>query len=530
MKFAKYLFLLTISLSFAQTVENKNTYIESDKTEYIDIYPNVTQTFPSTKFEWKEIAPYRSTIINDKQKINFRINGQKENSNYEWRVFRSARDVEEYDSLKNEYRLKIITEEQQGELVSISLNNGSRLTSRVSLERISNSDNFQFRFNKISTDDTSSNTYWNHLIYDLYIINLYEDEIPIDYLYVFVLPKADNNYREGFNSYVEPSDGIGNKRAVDYPEWSGNGLNLVEDKNRQKRYGSFSVKSSKTNKSRKGSRMLGNLTPALSDLFFIPDTDEGRYWSRATRNSINHFPQHTIDTDAYYGISLKIPENQDWGWIENDSSGQSTVILLEFHTIHFPNRELPVNEGQNLQIAYLGDNKFRLNYGIINLAKFQKDLYLETSEDKWIDFIFRFKFKNAEYRHLIERDFTEEDGLFEMWISIGDDDFHKVSFVENTYPFEQINGQKFVPKLSNDKTTVFGPNIVNTNPVYFTMTQYRIVNNVPKPINTENIVYYDEFITNSDLKKVLRYFRKDISGVSEFLPPSPILNDKFAIK
>src|SRR5690554_8169811 len=121
-----------------------------------------------------------------------------------------------------------------------------------------------------------------------------------------------------------------------------------------------------------------------------------------------------------------------------------------------------------------------MNYGIAKQAKFQKDLYLNTKEGEWIDFNFRFKFTNAEYRHLTKRNFTEEDGLFEMWISVGNDNFQKVSFKENTYPFENIDGQKFVPKLSSDKTSVYGPNIVNTNPVYFTMTQYRIVNGLPR--------------------------------------------------
>lgn len=522
MKLIKQIFLLICHfvtyLSWAQTTEGKITYIESDKTEFVDIYPDVIQTFPTTKFEWKQIPPYRSTIVNHRQRVKLTIHGEKPNSKYEWKIFRAARDTEEFDSINGKYKLNIITQKQLNERVLIELNNGMRYANRVSMEYIKkNTNELNYRFKKISANDLRSNDYWNHLIYDLYIVNLYEDGIAIDYLYVFVLPKADKNYREGFNSYTEPFDDIGNYRAVGYPEWSGHGLNKVQDLNGNFRYGNFFKRATKTNQSRKGRGMLENSTPALSNLFVFPETEYDQYWSRATRNSINHYPQHTLDTDAYYGISLKIPENQDWGWIENDSSGQSTVILLEFHTIHFPNRELPVNEGQNLQIAYLGDNKFRLNYGIINLAKFQKDLYLETSEDKWIDFIFRFKFKNAEYRHLIERDFTEEDGLFEMWISIGDDDFHKVSFVENTYPFEQINGQKFVPKLSNDKTTVFGPNIVNTNPIYFTMTQYRIVNNVPKPIDVNNIIYYDEFITSPDLKKMLNHFRKKIIGTSEFL-------------
>lgn len=517
MKPIKWLFCFLTYVSWGQTTDNKSTYIDSDQTKYVDIFPNITQTFPSTKFEWKQIPAYRSTIINDREKVNFSIHGKNNKAVYEWRVYRAARDVEEYDSIKQQYRLNIITNEQLNEKVSIDLNNGTRQTNRVTLEHAFRANDFKYKFKKVSTNNTRTNNYWNHLIYDLYIINLYENGIPIDFLYVFVLPKADKNYREGFNSYTEPFDDIGNYRAVGYPEWSGHGLNKVQDLNGNFRYGNFFKRATKTNQSRNGRGMLENSTPALSNLFVFPETEYDQYWSRAARNSINHYPQHTLDTDAYYGISLKIPKNQDWSWIENDSSGQSTVILLEFHTIHFPNRELPVNEGQHLQIAYLGNNKFRLNYGIRDLTKFQKDIYLPTDNEEWVDFIFRFKYKNAEFKDLTHRDFTEEDGLFELWISIGDNDFHKVSYEENTYPFQNINGQKFVPKLSPDKTSVYGPNLINTNPVYFTMTQYRIVNNVPKPIDVNNIIYYDEFITSPDLKKMLNHFRKKIIGTSEFL-------------
>lgn len=516
MKLIKLIFCCITYISWAQSTDGKATYIVSDKTEFVDIYPDVSQTFPSTKFEWKQITPYRSTIINDKQKLSFSIRGKKSNSVYEWKVFRSARDTEEFDSLTNKYRLNIIADEQLKEQVYINLNNGTRLTNRVTLEANAKTDDFSYKFFKISANDTRTNNNWNHLIYDLYIINLYENGVAIDYLYVFVLPKADKNYRERFDSYVDPPDDIGNYRPVGYPKWYGHGYNLIEHIDRTHRYGVFFKASTTLNKSRKGRGMVSNQIPSINNLFIYPTDETQKYWSRATRNAIIHPSYHLTGRDVYYGISIKIPQNQNWDWIENDKNEQSTVILLELHTADFPNRELPVNEGQNLQIAYMGKNKFRMNYGITKLAKFQKDLYLNTNEEEWIDFIFRFKYKNAEFKHLTKRDFKEENGLFEMWISVGNDNFQKVSFKENTYPFENIDGQKFVPKLSEDKLSVYGPNIVNTNPVYFIATQYRIVNGLPKPINVDNVVYYDEFITSDNLKPILRFFNKKVLGISEF--------------
>src|SRR5690606_11061221 len=131
--------------------------------------------------------------------------------------------------------------------------------------------------------------------------------------------------------------------------------------------------------------MASNQIPSNNHLFTYPTDETQKYWSRATRNAIIHSSYHITGKDVYYGISIKVPQNQNWDWIESDKNEQSTVLLLEFHTADFPNRELPVNEGQNLQIAYMGKNKFRINYGIAKLAKFQKDLHLITKDEEWID-------------------------------------------------------------------------------------------------------------------------------------------------
>jgi len=521
MKLIKQIFLLICHfvtyLSWAQTTEGKITYIESDKTEFVDIYPDVIQTFPTTKFEWKQIPPYRSTIVNHRQRVKLTIHGEKPNSKYEWKIFRAARDTEEFDSINGKYKLNIITQKQLNERVLIELNNGMRYANRVSIEYIKkNTNELNYRFKKISANDLRSNDYWNHLIYDLYIVNLYEDGIAIDYLYVFVLPKADKTYRERFNTYYEPADDLGNYRSVVYPEWYGHGFNLVQHDDLTYRYGVFYKRSTSFNKSRKGRGMLENRIPALSSLNQTPQDETQKYWSRSTRNAIIHSTNHTGGSEVYYGVSVKIPKDQNWNWIENDETKQSAVILVQLHTADFPNRELPENEGQNFQILFMGNNNFRINYGIAKLAKFQKDLYLDAKEGEWIDFIFRLKYKNSKFKHLTDRNFTEEDELFEMWVSIGNNDFQKVSFEKNTYPVENIDGQEFVPKLSKDKTSVYGPNVVNTNPVYFTLTQYRNVNGLPKPLDVENVVYFDEFITSDNLKLVLKFFNKKMVGTSEF--------------
>jgi len=262
---------------------------------------------------------------------------------------------------------------------------------------------------------------------------------------------------------------------------------------------------------------------AISELAIQPVTAKEKYWSRAVRNSIHHMPYQTVNTEVYYVISLKIPEKQDWRWITKDKN--NTNIIIDMHTAHFPNRELKENEGGNLHITYLGGDKFGLNYGVAKVAKFQKHFYLPNHEGKWVDFVFRYVYKNIKHEQLSKnRKLTEEDGVFEMWVSVGKKNFKKMKFEENTFPKNvKINGKYdpekgiSVPKLSNDGTTVYGPNIVNTNPLYFGLTQYRIGNSGPTSIDVSNTIYYDEFITANNLKTVLDHFEKKVDGASEFM-------------
>ena len=522
------IFFFNVYIVQSQKIENRSTFITSDRTENVDVYPQMISEFPTYIYEWEKTPwPHRSTIVNRGDLVKFKIVGAKTKKKYRWTIYRAARDVEEFDTVTKKYKVGFVNKRQARKKVIIELSDKSKKeVKRLELAYKSKKgvDEISGVFDKISYDDLNrKNPEWNHLIYDLYIVNLYEGRKEIDFLYVFVLPEADVLYLEHFDETISPVDGAGNFRPVNYPLWYGHGYNLIKHADDTSRCGVFSEEHSVKNPTRKGPRMINNRIPATSELAVEPRTAKEKYWSRAARNSIIHAPNQTIGTETYYGISLRIPEKQDWQWITSDNN--NTNIIIDMHTAHFPNRELKENEGGNLHITYLGGDKFGVNYGVAKVAKFQKHIYLPNYQGKWVDFIFRYVYKNINHKQLREdRTLTAEDGVFEMWVSVGDDDFKKLSFEENTFPEGvkidgQINSQKgiYVPNLSQDKTTVYGPNVANTNPIYLLMvTQYRIGKNGPMPIDVSNTIYYDEFITAPNLETVLDHFEKKVIGVSEF--------------
>jgi hypothetical protein len=524
--------ILVINNLYGQKIENKDIYISSDRTEFIEVYPHMTSEFPTYIYEWREMSGHRSTIVNRNDMVEFEIIGKNNNANYEWKIFRAAREVEEFDSASKKYKVGIVGKREEKKKVSIHLLPGDprRRVRRYSEVISSNELRLKWKCKKLSKDDDLKEKgkrrkdKWNNLISDLYVVNLYENGIPIDFMYVFVLPEAETEYVEGFDKGVEPADEAGNYRPADYPLWYGHGYNLVELTDGKEHYGVTFEQSSEENPSRKGLGMANNTIPAISELQNQPITEKEKYWSRATRNSILHSPHHTIGTETYFGISFKIPSGQNWEWIKNDKN--NTTIIIDMHTAHFPNRELQENEGGNLHITYLGDDKFGINYGVAKVAKFQKHFYLPNHEDKWIDVIFRYVFKNVKKEHLYRnRDLSSEDGIFEMWVSIDKNDFKKMKFEGETFPRDiEIDGTfdsekgVYVPDLSEDKTTVYGPNIANSNPIYLLMiTQYRIGKNGPMPIDVSNTVYYDEYITTKNIESALLHFGKKINGTSNFI-------------
>ncbi len=527
MKWTLLFSFCNIYVVMSQKTENRETYITSDQTENVDVYPQMTSLFPTYVYEWKKTSsPHRSTIVNRGDLVNFKIVKANPKKKYKWTIYRAARDVEEFDAETKIYRIGYVNKRLAKKKVAIELPGKSQKQVRrleLAFKSKRKTNEFNWVFDKISYDDLNhKNPEWNHLIYDLYVVNLYEGRKQIDFMYVFVLPEADVTYIEHFDETINPADGAGNFRPVAYPLWYGHGYNLIEHLDAT-HFGIVSEKHSLKNPTRKGPRMVNNTIPAVSELAVQPKTAKEKYWSRSARNSILHAPNQVVGTDTYYGISLRIPEKQDWRWITKDKN--NTNIIIDMHTAHFPNRELKENEGGNLHITYLGGDKFGLGYGVAKIAKFQKHFYLPNHEGKWVDFVFRYVYKNIKHEQLSKnRTLTEKDGVFEMWVSVGDDNFKKVSFEENTFPKGvkidgRIDSQKgiYVPNLSQDKTTVYGPNIANTNPIYLLMvTQYRIGKNGPMLVDVSNTIYYDEFITADDFNTVLKHFGKKVDGVSEF--------------
>ncbi|WP_062057078.1 T9SS type A sorting domain-containing protein [Aquimarina longa] len=558
---------------FGQKIDNTSTpYITSNQTIFQDIFikSNNSTVEWSTDFDGDNISNdiVRTTVLHRiDTPIELEVENIDSNKMYTWKIFRctNAEDYKTTQQITNADLNIVITQNCE--------NNSSEKKYIKTLETSLNK--LRLRFNKLNDPITCIS--FKHDIYDTYIINLYENGNYIDYMYVFIIYKEERNKIIDFdNPYIpnpeipsQGTDGVGHKsfKEYRYPQVGGFGAVEILHTDGKKHFGWFYDDGNLGRNSpspRKGSGMMNNTIPSSNDLhsdhinslgdLYIDNSGnviKDYFYSRSTRNPFTYYTHNRKDTDYYYGISFYIDSK-----FKTDSLDYT--ILLNIHQEKYPSVVRESNSAI-LHLSYVDDNTFSFGYGLSEISRFSKEFYLENSiSGRWIDVIFRFKWQNVNKNHVSDvntltpfefphSNFNKTDGVMEMWISNGlDDNFHKVKFDNavggyHATPDPNDNDLRYGPSLSLDKTIVYGPNMDNSIPLYFGLTQYRelkkefrpIVNGATAPngqvvkdgtifagnrvpINITNTVYYDELIINDNLQPVLNHFGKKVGNPSTF--------------
>lgn len=354
-----------------------------------------------------------------------------------------------------------------------------------------------------------------------YDITIEKNGNEIDNVELFVLPEARGekiDYKNTFDHNDAPPiyDGLLRRRAVNYPEFSSEFINLSCEQGDVKER--ILNKTAFTTHNYSGDTRSGN--PGVLMMTSPSNTQlsncNGGIWnihnrSRNVRNDVHFFPHHRENEEYYYSISIKIPEDYPTAYFNTFYN-----ILFEFHQTTFPIEELDPHCRAVFHLVLVNNNTMRINYGLtgINDGYTADFTYVKG---KWIDLVFRVKWKNM---YLKKPDWNTDgsDGLLEAWHKRDNVlSYSKIAFT----PMNSTTAKNYI--ASPDSKTLYGPNMDNYNPLYITFNQYRLPTISPPlcddiliPCNIEvpyeTRVMFDNFIISKNPPSALG----SISGKDQF--------------
>ncbi len=403
-----------------------------------------------------------------------------------------------WDETSQAKRITIIN---SGETVNFSVSSSESLADQDVEWQINSATGSLFKINKVTPPPVrlfkNSSSRKELFTVKFYVLDVLIDEIP-----VYVVNVLETPYIKTFDSPYNETDNLGRKRVAKFPEFSDDYIHPSCDGSYPEYVDSQSIFTTYWSNLSRNLNEQGSMAMTSPSVNQISACDSSAWElhsdSRVRRNDVNFHPHLEQDKDYYIGISILIPDTASF---PSEFLDDYFNILFEFHQDHHLDNQLltagaaPMhllldknNDEEIMRIWYGLEYKVDNNPVPVNRIN---AVEIPIVRDAWVDLVLHVRWKQMYNRLEDKGSWTwannGSDGIFECWYRYGDNEYTKVKFNAPS-----LNQNYLAPfTYSNDSTSLYGPNIENFNPNYFTFNQYRLGNTLGAPFNTT--VYFDEF-------------------------------------